>query len=631
MTMTHFLFFPGSRLTLVDPHTHPSKHTMLPTFSRSQQSPSSIKCHDSDWSDLGGDDSGSSSNSSEASSSDNNSDDSSDTSLIDYHAHRHKRQHIPTSFETELLVSANTSMYRRKGKGRQGQNSARIIHTDTTLEENKSHQAKRQRRKRLRHDNTFFDRCIMTLDRNVRLDRLHCISNRLFCACLAFWVIVVVVQQSATRKSGFSARRMRRNERVHVLTHEEIQNRLHHRMQKEETGIFNFWKDVAVGIADVVAPAPKTFPNLTQKKKAKEVDLPGCVHDDWQSFSFPTCNKVHETDLKDMFVQSQQRRILKRRFRNMWANNPSNNTNEHSTIHDGSPNVGYLSSGLWRSVWAVNPGLAKELGVLKSMKREHDVDKRNLDRHRRDALVMERFTSSPNVVDIYAYCGNAVLSEYIPTTIESLVNHRDKKFGFAKDSAFNQKIRDTADPIQATRETESGRLALALDIVRAIHDLHYKYPSGPIAHADIQTEQFLVASDGRVKINDFNRCRFMSHKQSNPSELCPFVIPSAPGKARSPEEYADQTLTQQIDVYSTANVLYYIMTGEHAWYGLSLEEVKQAIRKGGRPNTQDLARPGSSDAVIVSVIQKAYDPDPKKRVTAKQMLEELEKARPSEK
>mmetsp|Transcript_18724 Transcript_18724/g.24115 ORF Transcript_18724/g.24115 Transcript_18724/m.24115 type:complete len:144 (+) Transcript_18724:984-1415(+) len=68
----------------------------------------------------------------------------------------------------------------------------------------------------------------------------------------------------------------------------------------------------------------------------------------------------------------------------------------------------YLSSGLWRSVWAVNPGIAQELAVFKFMKQKRDVDHRNMERHRRDALVMERFTSSPNVVDIFAHCGKII-------------------------------------------------------------------------------------------------------------------------------------------------------------------------------------------------------------------------------
>jgi hypothetical protein len=42
------------------------------------------------------------------------------------------------------------------------------------------------------------------------------------------------------------------------------------------------------------------------------------------------------------------------------------------------------------------------------MKGEHDWDHRNLERHRRDALTMERLTSSPYIISIYGHCGNTV-------------------------------------------------------------------------------------------------------------------------------------------------------------------------------------------------------------------------------
>jgi len=144
-----------------------------------------------------------------------------------------------------------------------------------------------------------------------------------------------------------------------------------------------------------------------EEKKAKERDLPGCVHDERQSFHFPTCNKIHETDLKFVFLQGQEQRKLKRRRRQQQQQqqqHPILNMTMTMTQEDEQQSLEYhllqkleyLSSGLWRSVWAVNPGIAQELAVFKFMKQKRDVDHRNMERHRRDALVMERFTSSPN-------------------------------------------------------------------------------------------------------------------------------------------------------------------------------------------------------------------------------------------
>jgi hypothetical protein len=45
--------------------------------------------------------------------------------------------------------------------------------------------------------------------------------------------------------------------------------------------------------------------------------------------------------------------------------------------------------------------------VLKTLRFEHEFDLRNWDRHRRDAIAMERLTSSRFVLDIYTSCGNS--------------------------------------------------------------------------------------------------------------------------------------------------------------------------------------------------------------------------------
>ena len=49
--------------------------------------------------------------------------------------------------------------------------------------------------------------------------------------------------------------------------------------------------------------------------------------------------------------------------------------------------------------------------VLKVMKSEHQFDNHNFERHRRDALVMERLSSSHHLVSIYGYCANSVLTQ----------------------------------------------------------------------------------------------------------------------------------------------------------------------------------------------------------------------------
>ena len=103
--------------------------------------------------------------------------------------------------------------------------------------------------------------------------------------------------------------------------------------------------------------------------------------------------------------------------------------------------------------------------------------------------------------------------------------------------------------LSLTRTTPEGRLRLAIGVVQGVHALHTisatifsndnpDHPhhhqtteqvqvklKAPIVHADLQSRQFLVSrKTGQVKINDFNRCRFMPVHMDPPHETCPFRI-----------------------------------------------------------------------------------------------------------
>ena len=47
------------------------------------------------------------------------------------------------------------------------------------------------------------------------------------------------------------------------------------------------------------------------------------------------------------------------------------------------------------------------------MRYEHEFEERNFDRHRRDALASERLSSSASIVDIFSFCGNTGVYEFV--------------------------------------------------------------------------------------------------------------------------------------------------------------------------------------------------------------------------
>jgi len=376
--------------------------------------------------------------------------------------------------------------------------------------------------------------------------------------------------------------------------------------------------------------------------------------------------------------------------------------------------------------------------VLKTMKPEHEVIHRNLERHRREAAAMNRLTSSPYVVDLYAYCGNSILTEFATQDLSRALNtngkrdindshnerrrkikdanraHRAKEYKESERLLRNKKstknfvgkmeIHDNSKRIETDSEaspkilssTESLTLSLAkrldwaLQASKAIAAMH----RSDVIHADITTKQFLVVGGRevvdntsnnensndydivRIKINDFNRCRFVPRRQqsqhnqtatgltvdasarsswNSSAERCTIQIPSAPGSYRSPEEYSDKVLTPQMDVFSLGHVLYEIWTsGKSPWQDLGGRRIKNMVRDGKLPikltqleewdslhepnkqgeqnnadNDPDAGnadyRRIADDRAFGRIIRECYWVDPERRITADGLVQELTK------
>jgi len=302
-----------------------------------------------------------------------------------------------------------------------------------------------------------------------------------------------------------------------------------------------------------------------------------CQAPAWEAYNFPNCNDLHEIDLPFVHERST------------------------SSSESSMPRLGYLGKGYWRSVWAVDPraGSMTEPVVVKLMRMAHDVTNSNFHRHRYDALVMERLTSSPHVVDIYGFCGNSVLTEFIGTPLDKVTESRNWD-----------------NPLARLHMTKMGRLRLALDVAKGLQALH-EVPGGPVIHADIFPGQFLVTPAGQVKINDFNRCRIMGRYKKT-GKPCDFDIDWASGRMRSPEEYALSLYqNEKIDVFSMGNVLYNILTGETPWEEYprwTSNLVKRMIWLGFIPWIP--FRYCRSDPELVRIISLAYTKNSAKRPSA---------------
>lgn len=260
------------------------------------------------------------------------------------------------------------------------------------------------------------------------------------------------------------------------------------------------------------------------------------VQHHWQLQTFPSCNLLHECDLVPKGT----------------ATVAVSDANNHF--------VKVVAHGYWRDVWSI-PDYHSQL-ALKTIRVEHDIDARNFDRNRRDAMASQRLTSSPYIVDIYGYCGNSGIYEYSTGgTVEELI---------------------WPDHGECTLSS-LDKLKVASQIAHGIAELHNsdKNEIPSISHTDITPSQFIWIN-GMYKLNDFNRCRFIPwHRDKD--EACFFEVGNNPGKYRSPEEYAYVPLSEKIDVFSMGTTFYSLLTEIEPYQHMGEAQAQKKFLSGNRP------------------------------------------------
>ena len=159
---------------------------------------------------------------------------------------------------------------------------------------------------------------------------------------------------------------------------------------------------------------------------------------------------------------------------------------------------------------------------------------RNYDRHRRDALAAERLTWSPNVIDIYSYCGNSGIYELAPGgDIEEVLWYSDVTWN------------------------STERLVVAFQValrMRIIQSATVFQPS------HIQTLQPRNSLTSMVSTKSMISTVVDSLLSTMATHPCLFLVGNNPGTFRAPEEYAYKLESEKVDIYSMGNVFYALLT-----------------------------------------------------------------------
>ena len=232
--------------------------------------------------------------------------------------------------------------------------------------------------------------------------------------------------------------------------------------------------------------------------------------EDWQTHSFPTCNSIHEIG---------------------------------GDIISGTNELMYGTRGGTLDVWfGCSDWEEKENKVVFKTQR-FLVDRPSFlfsgvqfESQRKGAVSLERLSGSKNVANIYGYCGMSTLNEFLP---QSLARYLKNRGGLSQET----------------------KLTLAKEAAQGLFDAHYlngKSERPIIIHNDIATANFMINSDSKVVLNDFNASFFLARNVTS-GENC--EVYRNHGRKTcdhkvSPEKCMSNVfINEKVDVYHFGNVL----------------------------------------------------------------------------
>lgn len=344
---------------------------------------------------------------------------------------------------------------------------------------------------------------------------------------------------------------------------------------------------------------------------------------EWQDLSFPNCNVLHEIDLRavtDSFIDDNE------------------NTEQKEKLS-------LLGEGWFRDTWRLDRRLRaakshgddnnsdnnndeKESVVLKTLRIEREFLEEYYDLHRKDALAMERLTSSAFVVNAYGYCGQSAINEMADLfQAPSLKNFLSqlRRMRFAQDS----------EVILRTKLNVGASIATGLaNIHQFPADLDGKLQGGRpiIVHYDLNPGNVAMFKGPRPKLNDFNIAEFLRYNPKT-NRTCGFPSRMRDPWWRSPEEVelkingTSRMLDEKVDVFALGNTLYNIFTG-HTPYGRftrdekRVEEIREKLLQGIAPVvpktfTNDWSNPAVK--AFIRAMDLCFRRDPADRGTAQEV------------
>ena len=168
------------------------------------------------------------------------------------------------------------------------------------------------------------------------------------------------------------------------------------------------------------------------------------------------------------------------------------------------------------------------------------------------------------------------------------------------------------------RSNSFPKLQTVADVVyQCAQALDYAHGKGVI-HRDIKPSNILLTEDGRVKLGDFSAALLTDPDMVDTQVMDTIGSPLY----MSPEQFREEEVTNQTDLFSLGVVMYELLTGQHPFYAKTLAGLTQRILYETPARVQRL-RP-DTPGTFVRVLDRALAKNKDERYrTAREMCTDL--------
>ena len=349
---------------------------------------------------------------------------------------------------------------------------------------------------------------------------------------------------------------------------------------------------------------------------------PDCVPiADWQTRSYPNCNVFHEMNLHQAMEDNYNSNVsLDEAAPNAVEDKKTTKKTTTTTTTTPLPpktaedRIEFLAQGWFRSTWRWD-NAQEDAVVLKMLRLEREFFDEYYELHRKDAVAMERLSSSPFVMDIYGYCGQSALNELadFPNGLNSL-------------EKFDRNLRNREGP-----EVNILKLHIATSVAVGLAHVHEIDDRPSMVHYDMNPRNVAIVRGGKPKLNDFNIAEFLQYNPTT-NETCGFRSRLHEPWWRAPEEvqvdHNTNLLTEKVDVYSLGNLLFHILTTRSPHGKMKrerMEEVRPQVLRGEVPVLAPYFAEHTDPAIVVlrKAMYMCYEPDPLERPSAREVANML--------